>query len=262
MRKINGTFICLHSCNLRISAYYNTLDFGRKLCLAECFNGGNPPWSDSYRLTKRSELNQRLETVSTQKELFFIESNSAHQLSKFLVERAYDEQAKSGERFLVVNFDQHTDYGNPESELFCGNWGAHVCANLACDYLIIGRKGKMDALYYPYEGKPVSYSLNDDLDRLGELYSGYDQIYVTVDMDVLTGKTAKRTNWPCGDMTQPELEGLLRMLPPEKIIAADIAGFPPKADAADREELDGYLSDLEEVAGILNGLMGNALYVQ
>lgn len=262
MSKINGTFICLHSCNLRISEYYNTLDFDRKLCLAECFNGGCPPWSDSYILTKRSELDQRLKTISTQKELFFIESNSAHHLSKFLAERAYDEQAKSGQRFLVVNFDQHRDYGTPESELFCGNWGSHVCADLGCDYLIIGRKINMDALYYPYEGEAVSYSLADDLDRLEELYSAYDQIYVTVDMDVLTGKTAKRTNWPCGDMTQPALEGLLRMLPKEKIIAADIAGFPPKVIGADRDELDGYLSDLEQVAKVLNELMGNPPYIQ
>ena len=90
MPKINGTFICLHSCNKDMSPYYNTMEFTDRLCLADCFKDGNPPFRNSYIAVNRDEIAQRLLTVGVPGKLFFVESNCAHNISYFLSKCAYE----------------------------------------------------------------------------------------------------------------------------------------------------------------------------
>ena len=84
MANINGTFICLHSCNKTISPYYNTAEFADRLCLADCFTGGNPPYGDSYIASDRNEILQRIAGAGVLGKLFLVESNSAHNITYFL----------------------------------------------------------------------------------------------------------------------------------------------------------------------------------
>lgn len=268
MPKINGTFICLHSCSRTLSPYYNTLEFANRLCLADCFTGGDPPYRDSYIAVDNNEITQRLLTEGVPGKLFFVESNCAHNVSYFLSKCAYEQLnlAEEGQKFLIVNFDQHEDYEGVTQDLFCGNWGAHVCQTLRCDYLIVGRGQNKDALLINYvEGKkPIRQKGRKPAD-INNIISEYDKLYVTVDMDVLNGKETniQRTNWVHGANKIEDLCSWLRGLPAGKIIAADITGFPPKRDKngalvppKKQGVQDGYLQDIVEVAKAICTPMG------
>lgn len=275
MAKINGNFIALHEppgkLGWPLPEYHNTLEFGRGLLVSGCFTGGTGKSSSSYNLCNREELERRLWEAGTLGELFFVESNSAHHISMFIAKCAYEEFNSEAEtpisKFLIINFDQHEDYGSEDSELFCGNWGAHSSKELQCDYLIIGRKQKKDAVYYPYGGSKTIYSLEKDFDIFDELCSRYDKIYVTVDMDVLNSypfferDVAKRTNWNHGDKGIGFIETLISRIPSDKIIAADITGFPPKPKEDKTEEADVYLLDIIRISNILDTTMGRPFYV-
>ncbi len=266
MPKINGTFICLHSCSRVLSPYYNTLEFADRLCLADCFRNGNPPFRDSYIAMNRDEITRRLLTGGVLGKLFFVESNCAHNVSYFLSECAHEQlHLEEGQKFLIVNFDQHEDYENVSDEILCSNWGANICQALRCDYLIVGRKTKKDALLIKYvEGaKPARQTHKPT--EINNIISEYAKIYVTVDMDVLSGTDAniQRTNWMHGDIKINDLCSWLGGLPTDKIVAADITGFPPKHDkknepvpAAKISVLDGYIQDIDKVARTICTPMG------
>lgn len=277
MSKLNGNFISLH----RISKlkwppaqYYNTLEFERHLGLEDCFGEGCAASSATYKLNNQPEVERRLRESGALNELFFVESNSAHHISRFIAKAAYDEYVNvmraTNPKFLIVNFDQHDDYGvkKEDKDLFCGNWGAYISAEIRCDYLVIGRKFEKGILYCPYNKDKETYSLADDVDKLNELYASYDKIYVTVDMDVLNSApfvpketAAKRTNWGHGDMNIDMLEGLITQIPVNKIIAADITGFPPIPQSGMENQADSYISDIVRIAMAVSERMKKPLYM-
>lgn len=256
---INGTFICLHSCNKTLSPYYNTMEFANRLCLADCFKDGNPPFRDSYIAVNREEIMRRLLTDSVLGKLFFVESNCAHNISYFLSKCACEQlRLTNNQKFLIVNFDQHEDYESVGSEILCSNWGANICQTLKCDYLIVGRKTKKDALMIKYvESKRLQTKYPHKVTEINSIISEYDKVYVTVDMDVLSGKdtNVQRTNWQHGDIEIDELCKWLSIIPADKIAAADITGFPPKqmktgnpVPMTKKNVLDSYIQDIEKVA--------------
>ncbi len=262
MPKVNGTFICLHSCSKIISPYYNTAEFDSRLCLADCFTGGNPPYGDSYTTVDRDEISRRIAAAGVLGKLFLVESNSAHNITYFLAKRAYEQLNFGNEekKFLILNFDQHEDYEGVGNDILCSNWGANICGLLHCDYLIAGRKTYNDALLIQYiEGKKPIRKPNK-ISSLNDIIKGYDKIYVTVDMDVLSGadRDIQRTNWQHGDIKAADLIEWLNGLPCGKIAAADITGFPPKLKKdgkpvpdAKISVLDGYINDIAAVADAL-----------
>lgn len=262
MPKVNGTFICLHSCSKILSPYYNTAEFADRLCLADCFTGGNPPYGDSYIAADRNEVSRRIAAAGVLGKLFLVESNSAHNITYFLAKRAF-EQLNSGnekKKFLIVNFDQHEDYENAGNELLCSNWGANICRDLDCGCLIIGRVPKKDALLIKYNVNAKPERLSYGLDKINSVIGNYDKIYVTVDMDVLSGaeRDIQRTNWQHGDIKAADLIQCLDGLPRDKIAAADITGFPPKmkkdgkpVPTVKAAVMDGYINDIISVADAL-----------
>jgi len=267
MPKINGTFICLHSCNSALSPYYNPLEYGERLCLADCFDGGRPPSSETYSITNQSKLERSFSQIDAQKKLFFTESNSAHHVSYFIAMRVLQklrESETAPQKYLVVNFDQHQDHGTMKADLFCGNWGCRVTDHLQTDYFIIGEKTRIDSHLYHHEPseKTLNYTSSNpsDLEKIMLKINEYDKIYVTVDMDVLNAPddTIQRTNWKRGSLEKNKLLDLLAHLPAEKIAAADITGFPPKymlsgapVPMSKKDRLDAYIKDIEEVASVL-----------
>ena len=265
--KINGTFLQVHP---RIGKfpppYYNTLEFDRRIFLADCAKEGAPYATDSYEFLSKAEVCRRIGTIDPLKELFFVESNCAHHLSCFLSQSAFVRSKKEGEektpKHLVVNFDQHSDHGLPFGRFYCGSWGGYV----GCDYFVAGvSKGTEAVLYHCGSGTAEKYRLND-LSAIRAIYDGYEQIYVTVDTDVLVGGENKRTNWPHGDMTKDILFLLLNAVPGKKIAAADITGFPPNIKDEDERnksigKLDSYINDIAETAKVLCDLMDRPLYL-
>lgn len=272
MPKLNGTFLGLHGPGEEL--YYHPLEFRDRVDLSGYFHGGNPPYSDSYLAEpgQWEEILGRLAVVGVLGKLFFNESNSAHNLSYFLARAAY-EQLGGAPKFLILNFDQHEDYEGVGKGLLCSNWGVYICRQLRCDYLIVGRRTKKDALLIPYADGAKPKRIAKVLNRLSDLQglvAGYEKIYLTVDMDVMKGtsQNVKRTNWQHGDIPADTLLEWLGTLPPEKVIAGDITGFPPMAKQNgrpfSREELeiwDTYIGDLEKVAQGLCAVMGIAPYV-
>lgn len=257
MSKINGTFLKLHDQVGKFPPqYYNTNEFDRTISLVDCVTEGCSERSDTYKFSSDDEIRSRIGAIDpADKELFFVESNSAHHLSAFLAQSAIDNMPKDDDGktpgALVVNFDQHDDHGTPGSKLFCGNWSGHV----SCDYLVIGLKNKTEAHFYKYgESKYTVYTL----EQYKDLFEDYEQIYVTVDMDVLTNGASKRTNWGAGDMTKEKLIELLSDLPGDKLVAADITGFPPNKNG-DADELASYINDITDTAKALCNIMGRPL---
>lgn len=267
MSKVNGIFICLHSCNSEMSPYYNTLEYDERLCLADCFDGGRPPSSNTYSIINQDKIERSFNGINAQKKLFFTESNSAHHISYFIAKRVFEQLRKeevAPQKYLVVNFDQHQDYGSMRGEFFCGSWGCRVTGSIQADYFIIGEKTKIDSHLYhsdPKE-KTLAYdsSKDSDLENILSKINEYDKIYVTVDMDVLTfsDNMIQRTNWKQGKLQLEILNNLLSKLPNEKIVAADITGFPPKqmlsgslVPIAKKGVLDSYIQDIQTVAQVL-----------
>lgn len=264
---INGTFICLHSCNNTLAPYYNTMEFANRLCLADCFRNGNPPFRDSYIAVNRNEIARRLLANGVLGKLFFVESNCAHNISYFLSKCACEQlRLTNDQKFLIVNFDQHEDYEGVGNEILCSNWGANICQTLKCDYLIVGRKTKKDAFMIKYvEGRDSQRKPSCKVSEIASIISAYDKIYVTVDMDVLSGTdtNVQRTNWPHGDIKINDLCEWLSKIPSDKIASADITGFPPKqmktgtpVPNSKMGVLDSYIQDIETVAQAICNSMG------
>ncbi|MCM1308896.1 MAG: hypothetical protein NC223_09895 [Butyrivibrio sp.] len=289
MAKINGTYVSLHEEGGGSPYYTEGLEFEHTLCLADCFEKtGGLDQSDTYQFkgipfenkeaseAKMRETEALFDGKIPAKTLLFTESNSAHHLTYFYVKEA-KKSLSDNDKLLVINFDQHLDTGSSDSAFYCGSWGGNrICQAVGCDYLAVGPKyiGRTDfgslAEYFEYKkqnaGKPahpyaVKLYTSDgsvvscEAASPQSLYDRYDKIYVTVDMDVLTcGEDLKRTNWGSGNMSLNQLKSLLSELPANKLIAADITGFPPvNSEKAEnfKELLSSYIDEIRELSEIL-----------
>lgn len=279
MPKMNGIYYALHKQAGRfLYPYYKgNLNFQEERNLSDHFTkAGATDTSESYLLKgaeekKRSpESEAAIETMAKSfreqvpdKSLFFVESNSAHHMTYFLAREAARRLGK-GEKILVINFDQHEDFESHSGRFFCGSWGSYLMEKIHCDYVVVGATKEGIAFYKCDENGDKkdrkTYKLNQMKDCLEPLYKDYTKIYVTVDMDVLkNNENLKRTNWGPGKMPFDTLTELLNSLPAEKIVAADITGFPP----VKREWLENnpdvynsFIEDIRNTAGILGQLMG------
>lgn len=265
MSKINGTFLQVHRQTGNFPPpYYNPLEFDRRIFLADCAKKGAPYSTDSYDFSSQVEVLRRIGNIDPLKELFFVESSCAHHLSCFLAQSTFTRLKKEGAeknpKQLVVNFDQHLDHGLPFGRFYCGSWGSYV----NCDYLVVGVSDGSEAFLYPCGSSTAQkYSVKKLMD-IRAIYEQYEQIYVTVDTDVLKGGGSKRTNWPHGAMPKEILLLLLNAVPGKKIAAADITGFPPNIKDEDERnkninELNSYIRDITKIARVLCDLMDRPL---
>lgn len=278
-------FISLHT--LDDPEYYHPDTFMNEflpkniLYLGASVTEGNPPYGDSYKIPDEGAVQNVFNGVDPLSKLFFVESNSAHHITKFIVKRTYErllsqEKISSEKKILVVNFDQHTDFEGKDANLFCGNWGSHLRHELpAADYMVIGLSKYRTVTLWENNGtEPNGRNINESKESLTSIYDKYASIYVTVDMDVLEmpkdadgrrpspfanldTKNATRTNWSNGFMPLDELTGLLENLPECKIAAADITGFPPLKSKTtlqmqNTDILDSHITDISAVAEILS----------
>lgn len=282
MPKMNGIYFALHKQVGRfLYPYYKgDLTFQEERNLSEYFTKkGDPSTSESYFL-KGAEADKRppeseaaigtmAEHFSGQvpdKSLFFVESNSAHHMTYFLAGEAA-RRLGEGEKLLVINFDQHEDFGSAQGRFFCGSWGSYLMEKIHCDYVVVGATEEEITSYKYGEKGCRKYNLEQMKECLEQRHGDCTKIYVTVDMDVLendkdvfeNNKELKRTNWGSGNMPYNNLEMLLDKLPAEKITAADITGFPPVGMNCPRSKLSAYapyIADIRNTAGVLCRLMG------
>lgn len=273
MPKLNGTYLSLHRQIGRfLYPYYKGgLEFREETALADYFSKPSPYYDSlSYSFTglePEAELMANMELMFTDKvpdkSLFFNESNSAHHLTYFLAKET-SRRLDGGTKLLVINFDQHMDYGNPLGRFFCGSWGCRACA-AGCDYMVVGSNRRITS-FKAEESSGRAYDLTQLADCIKERHGDCAKIYVTVDMDVLENPAApKRTNWNPGHIDFPALERLLGSLPADRITAADITGFPPVDTNKDRETLtalEPYIADIRKTAETLCKLMGIAPYLE
>lgn len=268
--KINGTYFSLHRQIGRfLYPYYKEgLEFREEIKLADYFSKP-APYCDSlsYSLTgpkTEAELIEDMERLLTDrvpdKSLFFNESNSAHHLTYFLANEAARRLGSA--KLLVINFDQHMDFGTPAGRFFCGSWGSRIC-NSGCDYMVVGCNRRVTS-FKAGETSGKAYELAQLSDCIAKRHSDCAKIYVTVDMDVLENPASpKRTNWNPGCLERDTLTRLLTSLPADKITAADITGFPPvdtNSAADELEKLKPYADDILRTAEILCGLMNIEQY--
>lgn len=274
MPRMNGIYYALHKQVGRfLYPYYKgDLTFQEERNLSEYFTKkGDPSTSESY-FQKGAEEDKRppesesaIETMAEHfsgqvpnKSLFFVESNSAHHMTYFLAGEAA-RRLGEGEKLLVINFDQHEDFGSAQGRFFCGSWGSCLMEKIHCDYVVVGASNKITSYKYGEKGCK-KYNLEQMTECLEQRHGDCTKIYVTVDMDVLENDIAfKRTNWNPGTMPFDILNGLLISLPAEKITAADITGFPPiKSEWLENnpDVYNSYIADIRNTAGVLCRLMG------
>lgn len=294
MAKINGIYYALHEQIGRfVYPYYKGgLEFRETVSLADAVkkNGSNDT-SETYDImglvaekdaetvkAKKGAFEKRFENIFPSKPLLLTESNSAHHLTYFYVKEIAKQLKKSGDhKLLVINFDQHEDYGSTGAEFFCGSWGSRIVADIPCDYIAVGvgEKGKISSWKHDVSGVSKVEFLPEEpgespADRLAKILSerhgDCEKIYVTVDMDVLTcSGTLKRTNWGSGKLTMSELKDCLEILPEDKMVAADITGFPPVDRTKLDEQLDllnSYTENIKETAEVLCRKLGIPLLVE
>ena len=222
---------------------------------SDCWHNGDPSRSDSYILKNEANPMQSIEI--SEKQIFFVTSNSAHHMSHYLASCAFKNVEATASK-LVLNFDQHEDHGSETDtkKMLCSNWGGYT-KGYNSHYAVVGR---------PMNGKPMFYLYGDTkekFDSFNELkvsFNRYSHIYVTIDMDILTNNSreSKRTNWNEGCASKKDLIEWINSLPP-KIISADITGFPPQARSAsastNEEDLNAYIADIHDVAKALEAIM-------
>lgn len=240
--------------------YRDGLTADTDIPLGDLLNGGKADRNDSYKLAlpctllMESLAAKRIKAAVHQspvpKNLFFVESNSAHNMTYFTAGVAAASLAKD-KKLLIVNFDQHADYSSAPKEFWCGNWGGFAKKDLQCDYLVIGEASSYSHKKCQlYSGGKLS---KKDLGEIADIFKVYDVFYVTVDMDVLKNGVGmpKRTNWKEGMLLKEQLKSYLDMLPDGKIISADITGFPPYEISKleeNEEYFKQYIADINEIA--------------
>lgn len=241
--------------------YKKGLEIEAEIPLYSLLCSGCPFSRDSYRLISRciplteSPASKTIESAvhksPVTKNLFFVESNCAHNISYFTASIAAA-SLKAGQKLLIINFDQHSDHGKATDELLCSNWGGFARNDLTCDYLVIGEPS-----YFP---KGVCSFYNADgirkevpVKSTADLLKQYDAYYVTVDMDILKNGTGlpQRTNWNDGILLKENLMEYMDIIPEGKVISADITGLPPyKTAEIDESEkyFTQYIADINEIA--------------
>lgn len=271
---MENIFIGLHGAD---SPYYNNLNnftFDRTIDLSEKVNElpislkdlnqikTNPPpisfsKSNSYYFDNDG-IQEILDPIVTEGNLFFVESNSAHHISYFLAKNAFKNCPPNCKK-AVLNFDQHLDYGisySPVENLFCGNWGGTL-RNETADYFVEGKYCQSENVVISFQEKNGQ---RIDADKINEELKAYEYVYVSVDMDVLlkVDKNFKRTNWPDGGMDIDTLKQYIdSRLNGVNVIAADITGFPFKTEEWElrnkekRKVFDTFTQNIIDVANAL-----------
>lgn len=230
----------------------------RKLC-----TGGSASLPLSYNFLNESEIMVMLDPIDSLHNVVINESSCAHHLSYFLIRKAHralieSKQADERSRILVINFDQHEDFGNYTDVFFCGNWGSRIFEEKGVDFMSAGiiENDRVFARIRRHNRTSEDISLEHP-EELHKIYAQYDKIYVSVDMDVLTGSyRCLRTNRTNGELTANRLRNLLRQIPTHKVFAADITGLPPIGGKtvnrrASIDDVEAYMFDVRTTANIL-----------
>lgn len=231
-----------------------------KLC-----TGGSASLPYSYNILNENEIMVKLDPIDSLHNVVINQSSCAHHLSYFLIRKAYralveSKQADERSRILVINFDQHEDFGNYTDVFFCGNWGSRIFEDTGVDFMSVGiiENDRVFARLRRHNHVAEDISL-DHPEELHKIYAQYDKIYVSVDMDVLTGSyRCLRTNRTNGELTANRLRALLRQIPTHKVFAADITGLPPIGEKtvnrrSSVDDIEAYLFDVRTSANILLG---------
>lgn len=266
MKSQNIVLVTVEKKRCKHKAGYFRPDFSSKtVSLKKCCTGGSAALPNSYNFLNEYEIMVRLDPIDSLHSVVLNESNCAQHLSYFLISKAYralleSKQADDRSKILVVNFDSHEDFGNHSDVFFCGNWGSRIFEEKGVDFLSVGccENDRVYANFRRHDEDPKKFG-QDDFDSLYKIYDCYDKIYVSVDMDILTGSyKCLRTNRTNGELTANRLRVLLRQIPTHKLFAADIAGLPPIGDKtvnrrSNSDDIEAYIFDVKSVADILLG---------
>lgn len=247
-------------------ADYCKPDFTDKtISLQKLCTGGSASLPHSYNILNESEIMVKLDPIDSLHNVVINESNCAHHLSYFLIRKAYralieSKRADERSRILVINFDQHEDFGNNTDVFFCGNWGSRIFEEKGFDFMSVGCCEGERVYARIRRHNSVSEDIGlDHSEDFYKIYARYDKIYVSVDMDVLTGSyKCLRTNRTNGELTANRLRTLLRQIPTHKVFAADITGLPPVGEKtvnrrANIDDVEAYLFDVKTASDILLG---------
>ena len=262
----NIIFVSVDKKRVGVDADYITPDFiDKAISLHKQCTGGSASRPHTYNFLNEKEIVLKLDPIDSLHNVVLIESNCAHHLSYFLIGKAYQallesKRADDRSRVLVINFDQHEDFGNHTDVFFCGNWGSRIFEEKGFDFMSVGccEGEHVYARIYRHAAAVEDFRLDHFEDFL-KIYAKYEKIYVSVDMDVLTGSyKCRRTNRTNGELTANHLRTLLRQIPTHKLFGADIAGMPPIGGKtvnrrANGDDIDAYLFDVRAAANILLG---------
>ena len=247
-------------------AGYFKPDFLKKtVSLQKCCTGGSAALNNTYNFLNESEIMMKLGSIDSLYNVVINESSCAHHLSYYLISKAYREllnsrQADDRSKILVVNFDSHEDFGDYNDVFFCGNWGSRIFEEKGFDFLSVGccENDRVYARLWQHNENPKEFG-QDSFEEFYKIYECYDRIYVSVDMDVLTGSyKCLRTNRTNGEFTANRLRVMLRQIPTHKLFAADIAGLPPIGEKtanrmSNTDDIEAYIFDVKSAADILLG---------
>lgn len=270
MKQQNTALVTVGKTRFGGSAGYFKPDFcDAAISLHRLCAGGSASLPHTYNFLNESEIMLLLDPIDSLHTVVINESTCAHHLSYFLIRKAYralieTKQADERSRILVINFDQHEDFGNCGDVFFCGNWGSRIFEEKGVDFLSVGivEDDRVFARIRRHNHVPEDISL-DHPEELHKIYAQYDKIYVSVDMDVLTGSyRCLRTNRTNGELTANRLRVLLRQIPTYKVFAADITGLPPIGGKtvnrrASSDDVETYLFDVRTTANILLGKLNS-----
>lgn len=246
-------------------ADYFKPDFCDKIIsLQKNCTGGSASLPHSYNFLSESEIMMKLDQIDSLHSLVITESNCAHHLSYFLIRKAYkalleSKRADDRAKILVVNFDQHEDFGKYTDVFYCGNWGSRIFEEKGFDFMSVGccENERVYARIQRHNDSAADFKLDYFEDFLN-IYAYYDKIYVSVDMDVLTAvisvcePTEQTASLPliicapfCGKSPRTRFSPRISPLPP--------IGEKTVNKRANIDDIESYVFDVKTAANILLG---------
>lgn len=252
---------------------------------------GSSPHGISYKndeggiVIKKSMTNKLEEIFNdyTNKLYAIVNRNTAHQMSYFLSEYAFNKVKGNGRKKIVINIDQHYDYtSNPDNQIKFLSWGGNICnltgdysANYGTDvtYIVAGLSGS-GCIVKRYEAKTTNAGITiKEYQNIGDstkvnfiiqsIFEGKTlnniDYYITLDTDVMQGSN---TFYKSGIYSKDEVMNIIQRLldtiktDGNNLVGFDVTGLPIRTSKQSDYDFSTYDESFEQTISVTDEIEG------
>ena len=197
-----------------------------------------------------------------------VSSNSAHYSSALLSRCAFENPGKATRPWVLINFDQHPDYGGG-AKIHNGGWACYMTHKWAEEhnraYIALkawtsqgGQEGEglmimkdkdstNEVVHYKFQ-KNYENEILKKLEEHSDILKDAD-VYITIDRDVLSKSL---THYKPGKFTWDEigssLSSVLSKLGKYRLVGADIVGLVNGGHQMEKKHVDGWCAEIRDIS--------------